>query len=170
MCGLVQGAAHDSPIGCATARMIRLSVRSSPIRHSQTRRTLQPSFRSLRLTRRSRRRFDTILALQKPVLLFDGRSQLGQPCQKHPSTKTTTLAFENTKSGLPQRAIPRRQPVRCHFLNSLIRQVSVVRFPRDRIRDILYERWAFVCTSVMTKHSWVRLTVQACKGQGISRR
>jgi hypothetical protein len=76
-----------------------------------------------------------------------------QLCQKHPSTKTTTLDCENTKSGLPQRATPRRQPVTCHFLNSPARQASVVRFPRDLICDILYERWALVCTSATTTHS-----------------
>jgi hypothetical protein len=80
---------------------MREEVRSSLILHSQTRRTLHPSFRSFRLTRRSRRRFETIFGFQKSVLLFDGRLQRGQPCQKHPSTKSATRDFGQAKSGLP---------------------------------------------------------------------
>ena len=87
--------------GRLTARIIRASVRSSLIRHSHTRRTLHPSFRSFRLTRRSRRRFETIFRFQNDVLLLDGRSQRGQPCQKQPSTNRATRDFGHAKSGFP---------------------------------------------------------------------
>lgn len=80
---------------------MRARVRSSPIRHSQTRSTLHPLSRSLRATRKSLRRFETILDFQNVLLLFDGRSQRGHPCQKHPSTKRATLDFGHAKSGFP---------------------------------------------------------------------
>ena len=84
-----------------TARLMRDSVRSSPILHSHTRWTLQPSFRSFRETRASLRRLDTIFCFQNFVLLFDGRSQRGHPCQKHPSTNSATLDTGHAKSGFP---------------------------------------------------------------------
>jgi hypothetical protein len=84
-----------------TARMIRDRVRSSAILHSHTRSTLHPSFRSLRATLRSRLRFDTTFDRQNFLLLFDGRSQQGHPCQKHPSTNRATLGFGHAKSGFP---------------------------------------------------------------------
>ena len=87
--------------GRPKARLIRATVRSSLILHSQTRRTLQPSLRSFRFTRRSRRRFEMILGSQNAVLLFDRRSQRGHPCQKHPSTNRATLDLGQAKSGLP---------------------------------------------------------------------
>ena len=83
------------------ARMIRNAVLSSLTRHSHTRRTLHPSLRSLRATFASLRRFITIFDLQNFLLLFDGRSQRGHPCQKQPSTNRTTLDFGHAKSGLP---------------------------------------------------------------------
>lgn len=84
-----------------TARMMRERVRSSPTLHSHTRSTLHPSFRSFRATLTSLRRLETILGFQNFVLLFDGRSQRGHPCQKHPSTNKATLDFGHAKSGFP---------------------------------------------------------------------
>jgi len=84
-----------------TARIIRDNVRSSLILHSQTRSTLHPSFRSLRATLVSLRRFDTILDFQNVRLLFEGRLQRGHPCQKHPSTNSATFDFGQAKSGFP---------------------------------------------------------------------
>ena len=42
--------------------------------------------------RRRRIRFLLIFSLQKGARVFGTRKCTGQPCQKHPSTKTTTLA------------------------------------------------------------------------------
>jgi hypothetical protein len=81
--------------------MIRDNVRSSLIRHSQTRSTLHPSLRSVRATLESLRRFETILDFQNLRLLFDGRLQRGHPCQKHPSTNSATFDFGHAKSGFP---------------------------------------------------------------------
>lgn len=84
------------------ARMMREIVRSSLILHSHTRKTLHPSCRNFRLTRRSRRLFEAIFGFQNDLLLLDGRLQRGQPCQKHPSTKRATRGFGQAKSGLPE--------------------------------------------------------------------
>lgn len=95
----------DSGVGEAPPRfmerMMRERVRSSLILHSHTRSTLHPSFRSIRATLTSLRRLETILDFQNFVLVFDGRSQRGHPCQKHPSTNKATFDFGHAKSGFP---------------------------------------------------------------------
>ncbi len=73
----------------------------------------------------------------------------GSRCHKHPSTKTATRSFRNTKSGLPKKRCCRRQPVIPSARISLTSASSVALFPRDRTRLITSERLAFVKTSDM---------------------
>jgi hypothetical protein len=129
------------------ARMIRERVRSSPIRHSHTRRTLQPSLRSLRATLASRRRFDTIFDFQNFLLLLDGRSQRGHPCQKHPSTNSATLDFGHAKSGFPATGHcflnPRMPRLRSNF--SMLRSVVP---PNVRTEAIIFDRTSLDTLSI----------------------
>ena len=68
---------------------------------SQTRSTLQPILRSIRLTIRSRVRLPAIFFCQNAAFPLGWMKCLGHPCQKHPSTNTASLLFGNTKSGEP---------------------------------------------------------------------
>src|ERR1700674_5806144 len=73
----------------------------------------------------------------------------GQPCQKHPSTKTATRFFGKTKSGRPIIAEPRLHPDIFAALNNAMRRSSVDALPRDRILDIFKERCLGVRLSAM---------------------
>ena len=125
-------------------------VRSSPIRHSHTRRTLHPSCRSLRDTLASRRRFDTIFDFQNFLLLLDGRSQRGHPCQKHPSTNRATLAFGHAKSGLPATGHcflnPRTPRLRSNF--SILRSVVP---PNVRTEAMIFDRTSLDTLSMVLR-------------------
>ena len=72
-----------------------------------------------------------------------------QPCQKQPSTKTASRTAGKTKSGCPNIAEFRRQPLIPYLRNSSTTRISVVRFAFERICDMFCDRCAFVCTSVM---------------------
>ncbi len=122
-----------------TARIIRKTVRSSSIRHSHTRSTLHPALRSLRATLMSRRRFDTIFDFQNFLLLLEGRSQRGQPCQKHPSTNRATLDFGHAKSGLPSTGHCFLNPLMCRLRSSFSILRSVVP-PNVRTDAIIFDR------------------------------
>ena len=69
-----------------------------------------------------------------------GREHLGQPCQKQPSTKTTTLAFGNAKSGLPGSGKWRRHPVIRAARKIATMRCSVLAFPVERTRAMIRER------------------------------
>lgn len=74
---------------------------------------------------------------------------MGQPCQKHPSTKTQTLRLLKTKSGLPSSFWFRRHPTKCWSRKIAASSRSVVLFPLDFIRAITWERLSRVKTSVI---------------------
>ena len=57
-----------------------------------------PASNKAALTRRSRARFLSILAVQYAVLLLGLLKCSGHPCHKHPSTKTATRSRGNTMS------------------------------------------------------------------------
>lgn len=82
----------------------RLAGRASS--HSQTRYTRHPALLNAWWLRLSRNRLASIFVAQKP-LLVPGIRPFWQrwPCQKHPSTKTTTPYFGRTRSGRPGRSL-----------------------------------------------------------------
>ena len=59
----------------------------------QMRMTFHPLPRSERMTWRSRAMLVSRLRSQKARLVFGLVEHLGQPCQKHPSTKTATFCL-----------------------------------------------------------------------------
>ncbi len=108
--------------------------------HSFTLTTVHPARFSWAETRLSRRRFFATFSFQNAALCC-GSTLHRQPCQKHPSTKTASIDFLKTKSGLPgslrsfifQPEIP--QHTKC-----ALSRFSVV-FPcRDPINDMIRER------------------------------
>ena len=114
---------------------------------SQIRITRQPSFRKVRVTSRSRIRFPKSFFVQKSRLLAGVLECFRQPCQKQPSTKTASRCSRNVKSGFPRSDECRRQPqIRCSRSNNMS-AISVLLFPRPRIRDMTCDRFAFVKTS-----------------------
>lgn len=82
----------------------RLAGRASS--HSQTRYTRHPALLNAWWLLLSRNRLASIFVAQKP-LLVPGIRPFWQrwPCQKHPSTKTTTPYFGRTRSGRPGRSL-----------------------------------------------------------------
>lgn len=117
---------------------------------SQIRRTVQPPDSSALRTRRSLIRFAWIFRAQKRRLLSGIVRQRLQPCQKHPSTKTTSRPRGKMKSGRPGSAdlVPIRQP-RTPLLASIPRSLSsVVRFPRLLLRLITVKRAAGIRLSI----------------------
>lgn len=79
--------------------------------HSQYRMTVNPADLSSRFTRRSLILLRANLALQYLMLVLGKCPHLGQPCQKHPSTKRAIFAAGKTKSGHPGKPDRRmRQP------------------------------------------------------------
>jgi hypothetical protein len=78
---------------------------------SQILTTRHPCARSARFTFRSLARFPFNFLCHKPRFCRGCVPCFGQPCQKHPSTKTATRCLRNVKSGFPNKAILRRQPV-----------------------------------------------------------
>ena len=141
---------HCAPLLLARNDVTRLSVRAwtrGRSECSQIRRTLHPRARSSLVTRRSRLRFPAIFRFQNPALLRGGTKCAGQPCQKHPSTNTTTLTRRNVKSGRPGRDRCRRQPVIWFARNNRAKATSVERFPCPRILAMSAERSAMVITS-----------------------
>jgi len=94
---------------------------------------------------------------QKSRLLAGSVECFGQECQKHPSTNKATRCLANKKSGLPNTARPRRQPViRSRFIKS-IRRSSVVLFPDDLTAAIFFDRagsvWA-IFTPLFYEADW----------------
>ncbi len=104
--------------------------------HSHTRITFHPCCLNARETLRSRATLPASLLVQNLTRDLGVRRWRGQPCQKHPSTKTTIFDFGKTKSGFPCNTTPRRQPTMPFARNKAIIRISVERFPRPRTRDI----------------------------------
>ena len=71
---------------------------------SQNLRTLHPASLSLRSVSLSRSRFASIFARHQLAFVFGHVPCSGQPCQKHPSTKTATLVRTNATSA--RRRVP----------------------------------------------------------------
>ena len=120
-----------------SARCIRWSKRASCFRESsccQMRKTVQPSRRSVRFTIRSRALLRANFFRQNARLVAGLVACSGQPCQKQPSTKTASLNFGKTKSGLPKIFGCRRQPVILCRRNNFTSASSVFLFPCPRIR------------------------------------
>ncbi len=129
----------------------RRNNRCSLLRDSsccQTRSTRHPHCLNLRVTRRSRALFRASLAVQNSRLLVGWLACFGQLCQKHPSTKTATLDFANTKSGFPNTCTWRRHPAIPWRRRKATRTISVALFPRPRTRAMISERLAAEKTSV----------------------
>ena len=115
---------------------------------SQIRRTRQPLLRRTFRTSWSRWTFRSNFCFQKETLLFGMRRCRGHPCQKQPSTKIATLSARNTKSGLPGRATPRRQPEMRFDLSKPASFSSVDRFWVARTPDIIALRRAVETVSI----------------------
>src|SRR5262245_19768966 len=71
---------------------------------AQNRRTVHPSALSFASVSRSRLRFPSILSRHQLALAFGHVPCSGQPCQKHPSTNTASLARLNATSA--RRRVP----------------------------------------------------------------
>ncbi len=135
------------PMGLNT-EMIRRAISFGDFSEcAQIRTTCHPALRSFRLTMRSRIELRLIFSCQYCRFVCGIRQCDLQPCQKHPSTKRATRAWRKTKSGLPTRAAPRRQPVMPFARKIEINFNSVALLPCDRIADITSDLCAFVITS-----------------------
>jgi hypothetical protein len=101
--------------------------------------TRQPDRARKRLIRRSRRRFVRNLVFQN-TRLETGTLLQRHPCQKHPSTKTTTFCLRKTKSGRPRSLTPRRHPQIPAVRIRLIKVISVLVFPLPLLFRIMRVR------------------------------
>lgn len=110
---------------------------------SQTRTTFHPSFPNSRETYLSLFIFPSSFLFQNSRLFFGMFECLGQPCQKHPSTKSAIFYFGKTKSGFPSKGWFRRQPDIWKTRKIPIINNSVSLFPFPGIRDITSERFSF---------------------------
>ena len=129
----------------ATLRLTFLPARSC----SQILMTVQPCARKVRVTSRSRMRFEESFLNQKSAFPL-GMGEcfgFGQPCQKQPSTKTATRSRRNTRSGLPKIACRRLQPVIPCVRKSAIIRSSVSLLPLPRMRAMTSLRFSGVKTS-----------------------
>lgn len=85
---------------------------------SQTLTTFQPIFDKREFVSRSRFLLASIFLCHQSAFLFGQVPCLGQPCQKHPSTKTATFALANAIStervvpGTRQECVLKRSPRR----------------------------------------------------------
>jgi hypothetical protein len=105
---------------------------------SQTLIVRQPDRLRRRPTSRSRERFFWNLRDQNARFVAGIRRHLAHPCQKHPSTKTTSFARANTKSGRPGNfdLCPNFQPLLPARISSERMRHSVDLLPVDRLRPI----------------------------------
>ncbi len=108
---------------------------------SQKRSTLNPFVSRVSVILWSRWLFRSIFAFQKH-LFFEGMCpQLGQPCQKQPSTKTASSASEKKKSGFPRTSFAfKRQPPIPVLTRAYLRRFSVVALPLPRTAAIARDR------------------------------
>jgi hypothetical protein len=117
------------------------------------------------VTARSRARFRASFGSQYAELLSGFLPWSGQPCQKQPSTKTASRSRWNTKSGLPGNAEFRRHPAIPFFLKIAASFISVFRFPRDRIADMIDERFDLLKTSAIQR----KVNRRICRVKGSRR-
>jgi hypothetical protein len=103
----------------------------------------------------SRRLLPAILLAQNSLFAFGIVPCFGQPCQKHPSTKIASLTDGNAKSGEPGSGRCRRQPVMPTLRKAEARASSVLRFRRDRTRDMISERLRLLNTSAIFFRNFV---------------
>lgn len=116
--------------------------------HSQNRSTEIPSMRSWRLLPTSLCWFLAIFAFQNGRFRLGTCPHRGQPCQKHPSTKTANCSAGKKKSGLPiMWAGCSRHPRTPDRTSHIRRRTSVDRLPRPRTRDISWDRCAVTPTN-----------------------
>ena len=107
----------------------------------QMRSTRHPRLLSVRTTRRSRALLRVSLSAQNASLFRGCVACFGQPCQKHPSTKSASRTFPKAKSGFPNRAAWRRQPTILLRRKIETKASSVALLPRPRTRDMISERF-----------------------------
>ena len=127
----------------SNARLIRRTQISGrrASSHSQIRITRQPEPRNVCVTSASRRRFEENLCRQSFALRLGLRFRPQPwPCQKQPSTNTTSFDFGKTKSGLPNKGKSRFQPCSWAERRSDRSFNSVVAFRLLRTRDMRSER------------------------------
>ena len=137
--------AFDHALQIILIQLRALRVRVSA--HSHTRSTRQPALRRVRVTSRSRCAFRASFASHHAARVAGFVACRGQPCQKHPSTKTASVAARKTKLGFPKtRALRRQQVIPCLRLRAMSRS-SVARLSSEQMRDITSLRFAFVKTS-----------------------
>lgn len=117
--------------------------------------TTYPCDRNIRLTFRSRRRFDSILSCQKRRRERGTlRPQRGQPCQKQPSTKIATRFATKQKSGRPGTPTTWRfQPRKPYRMRYAATRISVERLFFARIFIICADR----CCGVRGSYRLTRL-------------
>src|SRR5947208_1041258 len=110
-------------------------------RHSQIRTTVQPRSRKRRFVRRSRALFVLIFLRHASLFVF-GVMFFPQscPCQKHPSTKTATLATGHAKSGLPGIRGSLRHPLSLYWRSKHASRPSVVLLPTESTRAMSLPR------------------------------
>ena len=124
-------------------------ARSSRRSCSQKRRTAKPWACRASVVFRSRLRFLLNFSFQNSEFLLGVWPHLGQPCQKHPSTKTTSRTLGNKKSGFPESPFGCIcQPLTPSRTSANRKRFSVVLFPFPRTADIARER------TVSTPSNW----------------
>jgi hypothetical protein len=131
------------PLAAARANALRtrMATRSGSRKEcSQTRSTDHPSARSCRATVRSRRAFLSTFACQNALLVLGGLKQVGQRCQKQPSTKTATFVAGQAKSGRPGNLRCLRQPVIRPARRIDLRRSSVLALPELLMDRMMRER------------------------------
>jgi hypothetical protein len=125
----------------------------------QMRRTFQPAcFKNL-FTILSRSLFLFSFRFQNSTFVTGRVACLGQPCQKHPSTNTARRADGKTKSGLPKRGWPLRQPEILYLRRILISASSVDLLARPWMRDMSCERCSTVKVSKANGYRILIVTV-----------
>jgi hypothetical protein len=133
----------------------------------QMRITSHPLRLRVRTTSRSRTLFRSNFSFQKARLFWGKVEWIGQQCQKHPSTKTATLCFTKTKSGLPKILGCRRHPTMRLNRKISARANSVFVLPRLRTRDMIAERLddentSTICSSPKTIVHGLRRAMTKC--------
>jgi len=108
---------------------------------SQNRITEYPEARSRFDTNRSRFLFVRNFARQYLVLVLGNRPQIGHPCQKQPSTKTTSLSARKKKSGFPRTSGGRiAHPLIPARTSPALNLASVVLFPPLLLARMIFDR------------------------------
>jgi len=110
--------------------------------------TFQPIPLRVRFTSLSRATLRFIFFSQYSRLACGTRHFRGCPCQKHPSTNTTTFLRGNEKSGLPKIGYCLRQPTILDLRRTATNIFSVDLFPTDLTCAIIHERFFLLKVSM----------------------